>query len=160
MELILQRYSDDGTSTHGLLSMLIDRKPPLLPRYSFQCYTLEDTYRAEKIKGRTRIPAGRYELTLYKSPRFDDQYRKMFPGSHHGMLLLNNVPGFEGVLIHLGNDAADTAGCLLVGLRAETGMVTQSKLAYERIYPPIATELTAGRNVWIQIRDEIGRFPA
>lgn len=58
------------------------------------CDTLEDAIRKEKIYAETAIPFGKYEVTITYSPRF----KKNLP-------LLLNVPGFEGVRIHSGNNA-------------------------------------------------------
>ena len=68
--------------------------------------TLEPAYRgtSQKIKGKTAIPLGIYDMTRYPSPR----NRRIVP-------LLQNVPGFEYVEIHVGNFVHDTAGCILIG---------------------------------------------
>jgi hypothetical protein len=68
--------------------------------------TIEDCRRATGIKvpGETAIPAGSYVVTVETSPRFQKDLPK-----------INNVPGFEGVLIHGGNTALDSHGCILVG---------------------------------------------
>ena len=70
-------------------------------------YTLEDVVRApgaRKVKHETAIPAGTYRVTLEMSPRF----KRLLPRLH-------NVPGFDGILLHSGNTAADSSGCILLG---------------------------------------------
>jgi len=52
--LSLQRFHDSGQSTLGLLSV----------NDQFLCFTLEDEGREIKVKGETRIPAGRYQIKL------------------------------------------------------------------------------------------------
>jgi hypothetical protein len=59
---------------------------------------------AWKIKGETAIPAGRYRVTMETSPRFGID-----------TITLHDVPGFEGVRVHAGNDESQTEGCPLVG---------------------------------------------
>ncbi|MFP9099197.1 DUF5675 family protein [Flavobacterium sp. RHBU_24] len=76
----------------------------------FYAYTLEDKDRglngdcAKKIKTKTAIDYGRYQVVLAYSNRF----KKYLP-------LLLNVKCFEGILIHGGNSHENTEGCILVG---------------------------------------------
>lgn len=85
----------------------------------FLCSSLEDTVRElvdlnddgdfndpgeGKIYGQTAIPEGEYELKMRYSPSFK---RKM--------PYLQKVKGFTSVMIHPGNDTANTRGCILVG---------------------------------------------
>lgn len=83
----------------------------------YLCDTLEDTVRnGVKIAGKTAIPAGTYKVKKTMSPRF----KKILPE-------ILNVPGFTGVRIHAGNTAADTDGCLLLGLNKKKGQVLESQ---------------------------------
>lgn len=82
------------------------------------CDTLEDVCRdinkdgdlndtgENKVFGETAIPSGIYKFIINISPRF----KKLLPR-------LIGVEGYDGVLIHTGNVAADTHGCILVGTR-------------------------------------------
>ena len=58
-----------------------------------------------KIPGRTAIPAGKYQIEITESIRFN----RLMP-------IIKDVPGFSGVRIHSGNTAEDvrfwTAGKL------------------------------------------------
>lgn len=94
---------------------------------NYFCDTLEDTDRGlrqdmslseiKEIKEmhRTAIPAGRYDITVTYSPKFGRQLPR-----------LQNVPGFEGILIHRGNTSQDTSGCILVGENKVVGKVINS----------------------------------
>ena len=103
--------------THGRL---------FLEESGFLCWTLEDEDRgltsdmapakiaAIKVHGRTAIPTGRYRVELRVSPKFKDRpWAKPFGGLVPYIL---NVPGFDGVAIHVGSTASDTEGCPLVGM--------------------------------------------
>jgi hypothetical protein len=113
MELQVKRTDFFENSTIGELS--VDGQ--------LECYTLEDKVRPVKIKGKTAIPAGRYEVIINYSQRFNC----LLP-------LFLNVPNFEGVRIHPGNTAADTEGCILVGMTKEKEFIGQSKVAFERLF--------------------------
>lgn len=147
-EIDVLRYSDGGDSTIGLF--FIDGK--------FRVHTIEDEFRSVKVYADTRIPAGRYRVTLRTEGRFHEQYKLKFPKIHKGMLWVRDVPGFEYILIHIGNTEADTAGCLLVGQKvvenqSQSGKIEQSTAAYLSIYPEIAEHLLAGGEVWINYHD-------
>lgn len=85
--------------------------------------TLEDIPREVKIMNETCIPVGTYKVILNESNRF----KRVMP-------LLLNVPNFEGIRIHAGNTEADTSGCLLVGKNTQRGRLTDSKLAYDKLF--------------------------
>jgi len=149
MKLTCQRFSGGNEST--LSTFFIDGK--------FACFVLEDEKRAVKVMGETRIPAGTYKIYLRKEGDTHLHYKTKYPDIHKGMLWLQDVPGFQYVLIHIGNTDIDTKGCLLVGDSAmqnvsQRGSLAGSTSAYERIYVPIAKDLEAGRMVTIEIFDE------
>jgi hypothetical protein len=129
MELNVKRTDLSENSTIGELS--VDGQ--------FECYTLEDKVRLVKIKGVTAIPAGRYEVIINYSQRFNRQ-----------LPLLMNVPDFEGVRIHPGNTAADTEGCILVGQTKGEGFVGQSRLAFEQLFNKLQAASVTGK-IFIEI---------
>lgn len=109
----------------------------------FLCWTLEDEDRGltsampvEKIKavkvyGKTAIPKGTYKVELAVSPSLGGKsYAKKYGGRFP---LLQGVPGFSGVLIHPGNTAADTDGCILPGMLQgdKRGRIYDSQRAYK-----------------------------
>ena len=100
----------------------------------FLCFVLEDVVRpvGVKVPGRTAIPAGTYPISFEKSPRLSAlKGRDLFTPRLH------NVPGFEGVLIHVGNYDQDTDGCLLPGLTRAANFVGSSGPACDKLYPLI-----------------------
>lgn len=151
MKLELNRFSSSADSTLGILSdITYGRK--------FLCFTLEDEYRTSKLHGETRIPTSTYELKLRTTGGFHNRYVSKFHDFHIGMLHLQNVPGFEYILLHVGNDDDDTEGCILLGDTSQQnvtkdGFVGSSVNAYRRVYPPIADALDRGIQVTLKIVD-------
>lgn len=109
------------------------------------CDTIEDKDRglsqklpisvnkARKKQGITAIPVGRYRVTLdIVSPRFSKKTAYQFCGGRLPRLI--NVPAFDGVLIHIGNTARDTEGCILVGQNKEVGKVLNSTKTFRALY--------------------------
>jgi hypothetical protein len=135
MDLRLKRIARKDTYTIGKL--YIDGV--------YFCDTLEDTDRglkqslpasvnkAKKKVGATAIPTGKYQVTLkVKSPRFSKKKQYDFCGGYLPRLI--NVPAFEGVLIHIGNTAKDTEGCILVGRNTKVGKVLESGVTFRALY--------------------------
>lgn len=146
MNIILQRKYHDKRTTIG--ELMIDG--------TYACLILEDEPREVKVHGETRIPAGRYRITLRTEGKFHEAYSKRFPEMHHGMLWIRDVPGFEYILIHCGNTDKDTEGCLITGSAIGTNnSVTGSTIAYKKTYPIITKEILAGRETFIDIKDEV-----
>ena len=152
MQLEVVRFSSQKDSTLGLLFEVTDAKR------EFLCYTLEDEYRDDKVMHETRIPAGTYEITLRTVGGFNSRYSDRFADIHKGMLWVRDIPGFEYILIHCGNDDDDTSGCLLLGnTQTENlisdGFVGSSSVAYKRVYTKVADVLEKGKKVEISYID-------
>ena len=146
MIITVKRLRNNGDTTIG--EMYIDDV--------FACNTLEDEPREKKVYGETRIPAGKYKIALRKTGSFHNKYKERFPEFHVGMLHITNIPGFEYVLIHVGNTDEDTAGCLLVGV-ANGWVLEKSTETYKKIYKEIAAALLAGEEVKIKYIDMDGK---
>lgn len=140
MELFVKREPSGTTCTIG--SLFIED--------AFFCYTLEDIVREVpgqpvndwKIWGKTAIPLGRYQILITYSPHFKED-----------LPLLQMVPGYEGVRIHPGNCAADTDGCILVGMAKDPhGLaIYNSRIAFSNLLPKIEESLKK-EQVWITIQ--------
>lgn len=141
MKLTLKRIALRPTYTIGKL--YIDD--------AYFCDTLEDTVRdtnksgkfdngEQKIKGKTAIPYGTYEIKWTYSPRF----KKYTPQ-------LMNVPSFEGIRVHAGNTSADTEGCLILGENKYVGKVLNSRATINKFYPIIKEACSNGK-VTIEIK--------
>lgn len=126
-----------------------------LAKPQFLCGTMEDTQRAVKVAGKTRIPAGTYKIKLRTEGDLTKKYQLKFPDIHKGMLWLQNVPGFEWVYIHVGNTAEDSEGCILVGnsINWSTGLQGDSVAAYKNLYVLVAHEILNDGDVEITIED-------
>jgi len=148
MRITLQRFSAGDESTLGLL--FIDGH--------FICYTLEDEKRTKKVYAETRIPSGKYLLEVREYGGHHERYSKKYPAIHQGMIQLVNVPGFTDVLVHIGNDDDDTAGCILVGNQqveniSQSGKLIDSTSAYLKFYSIVIDSVING-NCYLEIKEE------
>lgn len=132
MKIQVKRTARKGTYTVGKVS--IDGK--------YFCDSLEDTDRGatqvmpftstggingywttpdhgtiEKDPGRTAIPTGLYDATVYFWPKY-----KCY------CVQLLRVPGFTGILMHNGMTADHSEGCILLGKNNFVGRLDGSRL--------------------------------
>ena len=151
MDLLVLRFSSQKDSTNGLLFQKTESFG-----LQFLCYTLEDEFRALKVRGETRIPAGIYDIQFRKEGGFHNKYSKRFSNIHKGMLQVMDVPNFDYILLHCGNTDEHSSGCLLLGDSQENnviikdGFIGKSTNAYKRIYKEISKELELKNKVTIE----------
>ena len=105
------------------------------------CWTLENEEREVKIPKISAIPRGVYKLKLRIYGSHHERYARKFSW-HRGMIQLEHVPNFRHILIHIGNTAKDTDGCILVGSSATPNSILQSTVAYEKLYKLMLSDLT------------------
>lgn len=90
-----------------------------------------------KIPAETAIPSGEYDVDLdVVSPRFGKMpfYKEVCGGK---LPRLKDVPGFEGVLIHVGSNALHTEGCILLGKNQIVGGLTKGKECFKLLWEKI-----------------------
>lgn len=118
---------------------------------------VEDEHRDVKVKGETCIADDTYIMGLRDSPKFSHHFYRDDHGNiieasmrvtednkkkfhtPHEMLWVMDVPLFEYILWHWGNDDDDTDGCYCVGsifgtISKQKGVLA-SKMKYKEIYP-------------------------
>ena len=143
MQILIQRHALKAGYTIGRMEI----------NGRYFCDTLEDTDRglseemseaeiaARKVKGATAIPIGTYRIDMQtRSPRFG----RVLPR-------LVSVKGYAGVLIHSGNTAADTEGCILVGENRERGKVLNSRATLERLLVFLRAAQAEGEEIELTI---------
>ena len=153
MELELKRIARRDTYTIGRL--YIDGE--------YFCDTCEDRDRglrqdlpvsvnqARKVRGQTAIPTGRYRVTLgVKSPKYSK--KKQYAACNGYVPRLINVPAFDGILIHIGNTAADSEGCILVGRNKKVGMVLESTNTFWQLYDRLQQADRKGETIYITVK--------
>jgi len=109
MILIVHRTHHLPECTLGELVVIPDSgNPEVATTPIFMCATLEPPIVNSKassfvgLKG--PIPTGTYRIVFRQSPKFG----RLMP-------YVEDVPNFTGIMIHPGNTARDTRGCILVG---------------------------------------------
>ncbi|TDH28682.1 hypothetical protein EXU57_00975 [Segetibacter sp. 3557_3] len=139
MELKVVRSVFTDTSIMG--KMYLDGK--------FFAYTCEDKDRglngdcSKKVKNKTAIDRGKYEVIL----SFSNRFKKYLP-------LVLNVCCFEGIRIHGGNTSENSEGCILIG--AEGDMKNRIWNCAGKVNSLVAALKTYERKekIWLNIVNE------
>lgn len=104
-----------------------------------------------KIPSQTAIPTGTYKVAMnFVSPRFSK--KAMYDSISGRLPRLLDVPGFDGVLIHIGNTAKDTDGCILVGYNKVKGQVLDSKNTFFKLYAKLKEASDKNEQITITIQ--------
>lgn len=154
LELLLDRKYKNETYTIG--NLYVDGE--------WFCNTLEDKDRGlsqtmpleevERLKvyAETAIPTGRYVVNMnIVSPKYNrvKWYKDNFGGR---MPRLENVKGFSGILIHSGTSAADSAGCIIVGLNKKKGNVLESRVTFQKLWKILEQARKAGKTIYLTVK--------
>ena len=163
MELILTRIAKRRAYTIGRLSIIerVDDEYLAGERETYFCDTLEppmleqktelpkeDVLRSPKKAGALKpfaIPEGRYAVVITWSPKFKMWLPVLLGGPDFNRL-------FKGIRIHMGNTAADTAGCILVGRNQRVGEVLESRKWLYELKQKIVEAKARGDAVWLTIK--------
>lgn len=127
------------------------------------CDTIEDRDRGldcsmslneikrKKVYGETAIPTGSYPIdmdTVSTKFRLRD-WARPYGGKLPRLL---GVPYYSGVLIHPGNTAEDSLGCILVGENKVKGKVINSAKTFARLMDEhLVPAHKRGESIWINV---------
>ena len=100
--------------------------------------------KAQKLKP-FAIPEGRYAVVITWSPKFKMWLPLLLGGPDFNHL-------FKGIRIHMGNTAADTAGCILVGRNQLVGRLLESRKWLYELKQLIVAAKARNDPVWLTIR--------
>jgi len=145
MELILKRIAKKPAYTIGKLYIA---KPDGAPG-EYLCDTLEPTWRdyahgGHKVKGRSAIPEGRYNVVITKSPKFRAWLPQIVGDREFNAK-------WQGVRIHAGNSERDTEGCILPGENKIPGHVVNSRRHLANLIARLTEAYSRGETVWLTI---------
>lgn len=89
------------------------------------------------------IPAGTYVVKKYNSPAHG-----------YAVPLVYNVPGHQGIEIHVGNYPKDTKNCLLLGAGyVARDFIASSKIAIDEFYKKFFACIDKNEAVYITYKD-------
>ena len=107
------------------------------------CYTLELPY-LDNQRSISCIPAGQYKVRLRTA--------KESSSRDYLHLLVQDVTGRSYILVHIGNIARDTRGCILVGQSRQQDRVNNSRIAMELLMKEILN--LGGTNINLIIKNK------
>ena len=162
MELVLTRIAKRKAYTIGRLSILKEENEEYrtYTREAYFCDTLEPPVLETKttvskeavLRSPAKvqslkpfaIPDGRYAVVITWSPKFKMWLPVLLGGPDFNRL-------FKGIRIHMGNTAADTAGCILVGRNQIVGRLLESRKWLYELKQKIVEAKDRGEAVWLTI---------
>ena len=107
------------------------------------CDTLENPW-LDNQRNISCIPEGAYDVRL--------RYPRESGSKEYLHLLVMGVPDRSLVLVHIGNKAKDTKGCILVGLGSQQDFVSNSRLAMELLIKEVIH--LGGENINLIIKNK------
>ena len=142
IRFILKRWEYARRFTGGVLSVVVTDDEGTVK----VCDTIEPP-----ADGPVRcIPEGTYEVSItVKSPTYSQKASYAWCGGY--LPRLKNVPGRSGILIHSGNTADHTRGCILVGKRQNAGFVANSMNTLKELYKYFRDAEGTGDKVFITV---------
>lgn len=93
-----------------------------------------------KVMHQTAIPYGTFKVMVNYSPKFKRELPRLL-----------DVPYFEGILIHNGNDQNSSSGCIIVGENKTVGKVTNSTFYMNNLTARIKDAQNKGETITITI---------
>jgi hypothetical protein len=93
-----------------------------------------------KVMHQTAIPYGTFKVVVNYSPKFKRELPRLL-----------DVPYFEGILIHNGNDQNSSSGCIIVGENKTVGKVTNSTFYMNNLTARIKDAQNKGETITITI---------
>lgn len=93
-----------------------------------------------KVMHQTAIPYGTFKVVVNYSPKFKRELPRLL-----------DVPYFEGILIHNGNDQNSSSGCIIVGENKTVGKVTNSTFYMNNLTARIKDSQNKGETITITI---------
>lgn len=154
MELALHRVEEDPKVLPGRENRRT--RGSLFRDSALWMHILEDEVRRDdpntpqdegaKVKGRSAIPAGRYEVRLTNSPK----YGRIMPE-------VVGVPGYSGIRVHSGHDETHTEGCLLTagGFDAQGDIIGGTSKPNQQAFEAIVIPwLQAGHKIFLTITND------
>lgn len=93
-----------------------------------------------KVMHQTAIPYGTFKVMVNYSPKFKRELPRLL-----------DVPYFEGILIHNGNDQNSSSGCIIVGENKTVGKVTNSTFYMNNLTARIKDAQNKGETTTITI---------
>ena len=93
-----------------------------------------------KVMHQTAIPYGTFKVVVNYSPKFKRELPRLL-----------DVPYFEVILIHNGNDQNSSSGCIIIGENKTVGKVTNSTFYMNNLTARIKDAQNKGETITITI---------